>query len=199
MNEVKRATPAHPIHDLLADRFSPYGFSDRELSDADLCSLFEAARWAASSFNEQPWRFIVARRGEEAFDRLLSCLVEANQGWARNAGALALGITRASFARNDKPNAHDRHDLGQAAANLATQATAMGLAIHQMAGLSTERAAEAFGVPKPFEVVTAIAIGYAVEPPESEPDRQKRDRKELDEFVFGDGWETRPGFLGRAD
>src|SRR5215207_8555115 len=113
MSAPKQATPDHPIHELLAKRWSPYAFADRPVSDADLRSLFEAARWSASSYNEQPWRYIVATRANpDEFDRLLSCLVEPNQVWAKAAPVLALGCTSLNFERNGKPNAAAVHDLG---------------------------------------------------------------------------------------
>ena len=115
----RKADPDHPVHNLIAVRWSPYGFSDRSVSDDDLRSLFEAVRWAASSYNEQPWRFIVARREDDAhFERVLSCLVEGNQSWARLAPVLALTAVSLSFSRNDKPNAAAVHDMGLAAGNL---------------------------------------------------------------------------------
>src|ERR1700675_1701858 len=99
-----KAVTDYPIHDLIATRWSPYSFADRSVSDQDLCALFEAARWAASSFNEQPWSYIVAKKEETSeFEQLLSCLVEVNQAWAKAASVLALGISRLNFARNEKP------------------------------------------------------------------------------------------------
>src|SRR5262245_11434908 len=113
MNPQKKATPDHPIHELLASRWSPCAFSDRPVADADLRSLFEAVRWSASSYNEQPWRYIVATSADrEEFERLLSCLVEPNQEWAKTAPVLALGCTSLNFARNGQPNAAALHDLG---------------------------------------------------------------------------------------
>src|SRR5215831_6314425 len=111
----KRATPEHPVNELIAARWSPYAFADRPVARADLLSLFEAARWAASSYNEQPWSYIVATREQpEEFARLLSCLVEGNQAWAKAVPVLALGCTNLLFKLNDKPNAAALHDLGQA-------------------------------------------------------------------------------------
>lgn len=128
MNDHKRATPAHPIHELVAGRWSPYAFSDRPVSDDDLVSLFEAARWAASSYNEQPWSYIVATKANpEEFERLLSCLIEANQVWARAAPVLGLGCTSLHFSHNNRPNAAAVHDLGLASATLTLEATARGL------------------------------------------------------------------------
>src|SRR5215213_2324664 len=115
MNPLKQATPDVPIHELLATRWSPYAFSERPVAEDDLRCLFEAARWAASSYNEQPWRYIVATAADrEEFERLLSCLVEGNQAWARTAPVLALGCASLNFARNGKPNAAALHDLGLA-------------------------------------------------------------------------------------
>src|SRR5438270_1999465 len=106
MSVQKQASPDHPIHELIAKRWSPYAFADRPVPEDDLRSLFEAARWAASSYNEQPWAYIVATKGDpEGFGRLLSCLVDANQVWAQAAPVLALGCTRLNFARNGQPNA----------------------------------------------------------------------------------------------
>src|ERR1700741_4278522 len=97
-----KAVTAYAVHDLIASRWSPYGFSNRSVSDEDLRSLFEAARWAPSSYNEQPWSYIVAKREDaEEFARLLSCLVEGNQAWAKAASVLALGVSRLNFARNN--------------------------------------------------------------------------------------------------
>src|SRR5215467_11266332 len=133
MKPIKQASPDHPIHELIAKRWSPYAFSDRTVSDDDLKSLFEAARWAASSYNEQPWRYIVATKANAAeFERLLSCLLEGNQAWARAAPVLALGCTSLRFALNGKPNAAAAHDLGLASASLTFEATSRGLFVHQM-------------------------------------------------------------------
>jgi nitroreductase len=191
---VKQANPDHPVHTLIAERWSPYGFADRPVREADLRSLFEAARWAASSYNEQPWSYIVARkeRGEE-FSHLLSCLVEANQGWAKAAPVLMLGVVTFNFSRNNKPNRAAEHDLGLSAGNLSLEATARGLSVHQMAGILPERARELYRIPAGSEAVTGFAIGYAADPdalpdPFAERDRAPRQRKPLSAFVFGGEW-----------
>src|SRR5271157_4114427 len=114
------ATTDYRIHELIAKRWSPYCFDERSVTDEDLRSLFEAARWAPSSFNEQPWSYVVAKKeNSEEFTRLLSCLVEGNQVWAKAAAALALGITSLKFAHNGKPNRAAIHDLGLSNGNLA--------------------------------------------------------------------------------
>lgn len=145
MNKQKQASPDHPIHDLIARRWSPYAFADRPVSDDDLRSLFEAARWAASSYNEQPWAYVVATKADpDAFARMLSCLVEGNQGWSTAAPVLALGCTSLTFTRNGKPNAAAVHDLGLASATLTFEATARGLVVHQMIGILPDKARDLF-------------------------------------------------------
>jgi nitroreductase len=191
---IKHAKTEHPIQDFIAKRWSPYGFADRDVSDADLRSLFEATRWAASSFNEQPWSYIVAARAqEEAFARLLSCLVEANQSWAKAAPVLALGVATLNFTRNGKPNRVALHDLGLATGNLVAEATARGLAVHQMGGILPDRAREIYAIPEGSEAVTGIAIGYAGDPEAfskeiRERDLTPRERKPQQDFVFGASW-----------
>lgn len=196
MNQKKQASPDHPVNDLIARRWSPYAFSDRPVPDADLRSLFEAARWAASSYNEQPWRYIVATKANPAeFERLLSCLVEANQAWAKAAPVLALGCTSLKFAHNGKTNAAAQHDLGLASATLTFEATVRGLYVHQMIGILPDTARELYLIPDSFLPLTGLAIGYAADPgalPEKyrERDLAPRGRKPLAEFVFGSGWGT---------
>jgi nitroreductase len=200
----KRAETDHPINDLAANRWSPYCFSKNEVSSDDLCSLFEAARWAASSFNEQPWSYIVARQEQkEEFGRLLSCLVEANQRWAANAPVLVLGIASLNFSRNGKPNRAAIHDLGQASASLALEATARGLYVHQMIGILPERTRELYAIPEGHEPMTAIAIGYAGDPGDfpnelRERDANRRPRKPIDEFIFGANWGNRSDLFGKG-
>jgi nitroreductase len=184
----------HPIHELITKRWSPYSFDARSVTDEDLRSLFEAARWAPSSYNEQPWNYIVAKKeNPEEFQRLLSCLVDGNQVWAKAAPVLALGIAKLRFARNDQPNRAAIHDLGLAAGNLVVEATARGLWVHQMIGILPDKAREIYAIPEGYEPLTGIAIGYAGDPkalPEGlrERDLARRPRKPLKEFVFGQTW-----------
>ena len=193
---MKIAKTDHPVHELFANRWSPYAFADRPVEVSDLLSLFEAARWAPSSYNEQPWSYIVATRDDSAqFECVLSCLVEGNQTWAKAAPVLALGITRLHFARNGRPNAAAVHDLGLASAHVVLEATARGLAVHQMIGILPERARELYEIPEGSEAVTGLAIGYVGDPaalPErlAARDRAPRTRKPRGEFVFGGRWGT---------
>src|SRR5215469_5860298 len=165
MNTPKQTTPDHPIHELFVRRWSPYAFADRPVSTDDLRSLFEAARWAASSYNEQPWTYIVATKANPTeFERLLSCLVEGNQAWAKAAPVLALGCTSLFFKKNDKPNAAAVHDLGLASATLTLEATARGLFIHQMIGILPDKARQLYRIPESVQPLTGLAIGYAAAP-----------------------------------
>ncbi|MFO0809659.1 MAG: nitroreductase family protein [Gemmataceae bacterium] len=201
MNTAKQATPDYPVHELIVRRWSPYAFADQPVSDADLRSLFEAARWAASSYNEQPWRYIVATKANATeFERLLSCLVESNQAWAKAAPVLAIGCTSLTFALNGKPNAAAFHDLGLASANLTIEATARGLFVHQMIGILPDKAREVYRIPEGVEPKTALAIGYAADPatlPEKLKQRETapRGRKPLAEFVFGGEWGKTSGLV----
>jgi nitroreductase len=190
----KHADTDYPIHGLLARRWSPRAFADRPVDLTTLASLFEAARWSASCFNEQPWRFIVARREDGAsYERLLACLTEGNQRWARQAPVLALGLAKRTFTEVGRPNAHARHDLGIATAQLVLQTTALGLHAHIMAGILPDKAREQCGVPEDFDVVTGLALGYlgdAATLPETLRDRElaPRHRRPLTELVFTGAW-----------
>jgi nitroreductase len=194
MSTTKQATPDYSIHELLARRWSPYAFADRAVAEDDLRSLFEAARWAPSSYNEQPWSYIVATKANPAeFGRLLSCLVEGNQAWAQAAPVLALGCTSLRFSLNNQPNAAAVHDLGLASASLTLEATARGLFVHQMIGILPDKARELYRIPEHVQPLTGLAIGYAADPealPEKyrERDLATRVRKPLAEFVFAGEW-----------
>jgi nitroreductase len=196
MTNVKHANPASSIHELIVKRWSPYAFADRPVSADDLRSMFEAARWAASSYNEQPWSYIVATKDNaEEFDRLVACLVEGNQVWAKAAPVLALGCTSLVFSRNGKTNAAAIHDLGAASATLTFEATARGLYVHQMIGIIPEKARETYQIPDGVQPMTALAVGYAADAavlPEQlrERDTTPRTRKELNQFVFSGQWAT---------
>jgi nitroreductase len=191
---IKKASPDHPIQEVLANRWSPYGFDSRPVPQADLCSLFEAARWAASSYNEQPWSYIVATQDNPAeFARILSCLVEGNQAWAKAVPVLALGVVSRKFSRNNEDNKAAVHDLGLAAGNLLVEATARGLSVHQMIGILPDKARELYLIPEHKEAWTALAIGYKADPsalPDTlkQRDTAPRPRKPLNEFVFTGKW-----------
>ncbi len=194
----------HPVLDVVRNRWSPYRFDSRPVEDEKLVQCLEAGRWAASSFNDQPWSWIVARRQDaDQFDRMLGCLLEANQGWAGKAGVLILTVIRTTFAYNKKPNRVALHDLGQAAAQLSLQAAELGLQVHQMAGVNLSLVRQEYSVPDGHEPQTAIAIGY---PDESEPadelarelhkrEQGPRQRLPLGEQVFRGKWGDRAEFV----
>jgi nitroreductase len=190
----KMAETDYPVHELIARRWSPYAFDDRPVSQSDLRSLFEAARWAPSSYNEQPWSYIVATKEDpEPFERLLSCLVEANQAWAKRAPVLALGVVSLKFGGNGRDNRAAIHDLGLAAGNLVFEATARSLAVHQMIGILPDKTRETYGIPQGHEAWTALAIGYkgdlaSLPGPLQQRDSAPRRRKKLSEFVFTGSW-----------
>jgi nitroreductase len=189
-----RAPTDYPIHDLLANRWSPYAFDDRPVAQADLDSLFEAARWSASSYNEQPWSYIVGTKADrEQFDRVHSCLVEGNQPWTLHVPVLALGVVQLNFSRNGNPNRSAVHDLGLASATLTVEATARGLCVHQMIGIVPDKAREVFAIPTGYEAWTGLAIGYVgdstkLPEPLAARDLAPRTRKPLSQFVFTGQW-----------
>jgi nitroreductase len=199
----KTATPDHPIMDVLKKRWSPYVFSEKPVSAADLQSLFEAARWAPSSYNEQPWSYIVATKEDpEQFEKVLSCLVEGNQGWAKSVPVLALGVITNSFKMNGKPNKAAQHDLGLASSDLVTEATSRGLHVHQMIGILPDNARAIFAIPEGSEALTGIAIGYAGDSSKApdalrQRDEAARKRKALAEFVFAGKWGSAAPFLSK--
>jgi len=193
---IKKAVTDYPIQHALADRWSPYGFEDRPVAEADLCSLFEAARWAASSYNEQPWNYLVAvKENAREFDQLLACLVEANQAWAKAAPVLVLGVVSLRFAKNATDNRAAVHDLGLASGNLVMEATTRGLSVHQMIGILPDKAREVYQIPEHFEAWTAMAIGYNADPARmpaalKERDMAPRQRRPLRDFVFAGHWKA---------
>jgi len=197
----KPAPVDYPIEEILRRRWSPRAFSDRPVEHEKLLSLFEAARWAPSSFNEQPWSFILTTRNDpEAYASLLSCLMEKNQQWAKLAPVLMVSIAKLNFDKTGKPNHHAFHDVGLAMGNLLVQATALGLVVHQMAGFWPEKVRELFGVPEGFAPVAAIAVGYQAEAdllPETFRDQElgPRSRKPIDSFAFAGRWGANLGAL----
>ena len=197
----KPAPVEHPIHDLLRDRWSPRAFSERQVPTEILRSLFEAARWAPSSNNEQPWAFLVATKDDPEFHaRLLSTLVEFNQTWAKHAPVLAIAVSELEFARSGHPNRNAFYDTGAAVADLTLEATACGLFVHQMAGFDPHKAIELCHIPKGWEPIAAFVIGYPGDP-QSLPDTLRerelapRSRRPLAEFVMSGSWGSPAPFL----
>ena len=190
VHQLKKASAEANILPVILHRWSPRSFSDQDVSPADLKTVFEAARWAASSYNEQPWRFLVGTRNSETYNKILSSLGEFNQLWARTASVLILGAARTTFTHNGAPNRVALYDLGAAAATLCYQAAALGLFTHQMAGFDTDLARRLFNVPEEYIFGAAIALGHQGEPA-ALPNQQMlaqetspRRRKPLNEFVL---------------
>jgi nitroreductase len=179
----------------IRDRWSPYNFDSRPVPKELVEQCLIAASWAASSYNEQPWSFIVAHREQAAeFKRMLACLLDANQVWAQHASVLLLTVSQETFSRNGQPNRVHQHDLGQAAAHFSLQATALGLAVHQMAGIHLGKIRTEFGIPDGYSPQTAIAVGYPAQEKVAgreelvARDAAPRTRKSLPEFVFYGSW-----------
>lgn len=190
----KPAEAAHPIHDLLRRRWSPRAFSERKVEPEKLRSLFEAARWAPSSNNEQPWHFIVGTKDDpSAHDRLFQCLKEGNKKWVFRAPVLMLSIARVNFEDEGTPNRHAWHDTGMAVFSLVVQATALGLIVHQMAGFDIGKARRDLTIPDGYDPVAMIAVGYPGDPAILDDRlRQRefapRERKPVTEFVSSGMW-----------
>ena len=182
----------HQIHDLLATRWSPRSFNpDRLLEPAIFWRLIEAARWAPSASNEQPWRFIAGINYNKTHGMILSTLVPNNQEWASSAPLLLIAV--AKLEKNDKPNRHSVHDVGASLQNLNLEATCLGMHAHLMAGFSQEKIRDLFHVPKEFEPITAVAVGYydSLRSPNDQfklRDQEKRVRMKGTELVFSEKW-----------
>jgi nitroreductase len=197
----KPAATDHPVHELIRERWSPRSFSHEAVLAEVLRSLFEAARWAPSSSNEQPWAFIVATKEDSAtHGKVLSTLVEANQAWAKNAPVLGIAVSELAFARSGRPNRNAFYDTGAAMADLTTEATARGLFVHQMAGFDPQKTIHVFSIPAGWEPIAAFAIGYPGDVqslPETLRERElgARMRKPLAEFVMSGNWGQPASFL----
>jgi nitroreductase len=189
----KPAETQAPVHDLIRERWSPIAFSDRKLEREQILSLLEAARWAPSSFNGQPWSYLVATKDHpEEFERLAGCLVEGNS-WARRAPLLLLAVAATKFAHSGQPNNHALHDVGLANQNLVLQATALGLFAHQMAGFLADKARQVFEIPEDQVPVTMLAVGYEGQASDLSESQQKREvaprsRRALKDQVFTGKW-----------
>ncbi len=201
--EVHKMKHAQPSTDgvlpVILERWSPRAFVDRDLSPTDLKTIFEAARWAPSSFNEQPWRFIVGRRNSETYKKIADTLVAANQAWALNAPVLILGVAKTRFSHNDSPNNYGIHDLGAADGLITLQAASMGIATHQMAGFNQAKARATFAIPEVYAIGSVMAIGYQGDPSTlgehlQAQEQSPRSRKPLNEMVWS-AWDH-PADLG---
>ena len=178
----------HKINNLILSRWSSRAMSGEAISEEELMSLFEAARWAPSSYNNQPWRFIYAKRGTSNWDKFMNLLVEFNQSWAKNAAVLILIISKKNFEHNNKPSVTHRFDAGSAWENLALQTSSMNLVSHGMAGFDYDKAKKDLNVPDDFKVEAMVAIGKPGKKEDLPEDLQKNEvisgRKMLNEIII---------------
>lgn len=194
IHELKKAPHVEGVLPAILHRWSPRSFTDKDVSHKDLRIVFEAVRWAPSSFNEQPWRFLAGRRNSKTYKKIHDTLVPFNQMWAALAPVLILGLAKTKFSHNGEPNRVALFDLGAASAYLVLQASALGLHAHQMAGFDVEAARKAFGVPEEYVFGSVTALGFQGHPDALPHEQMKaqevapRTRKELGEFVW-EGWE----------
>ena len=184
--------PDHPIHPLILNRWSPRAMTGEAISDGEILSLFEAARWAPSCYNEQPWRFLYAKRETPHWPKFFNLLVDFNKEWCKNAALLGLVVSRKTFERNGKPSATHSLDAGAAWENLSLEGTSRGLVVHGMGGFDYQKAKDGLKVPDEYEVLAMFAVGKRA-PKEALPDElQKREapaeRKKIGEFVFEGGF-----------
>jgi nitroreductase len=197
----KPAPTQHHVHELIQQRWSPRAFSEKPVPAEVLRSLFEAARWAPSSSNEQPWAFLVTTTDDkENHTKMLSTLVEFNQAWAKYVPVLAIAVSELAFAKNGHANRNAFYDTGAAVANLSLEATSRGLFVHQMAGFDPHKAIELLEIPSGWEPISAFTIGYPGNPetlPETLRQRElaPRERKPLDAFVMGGNWGKTASFI----
>ena len=196
-----QAQTEYPVQELIRERWSPRAWSEQAVSPEILRSLFEAARWAPSSNNEQPWAFVVGTKEDsETFGKILGTLVEFNQNWAKHAAVLVIAVSELAFAGNGNPNRNAFYDTGAAVSQLTTEATARGLFVHQMAGFDPRKAIEAFQIANGWEPIAAFTIGYPGDPqslPQPLRDRElaPRKRKPIAEFVMSGSWGHSAGFV----
>ena len=190
----KRAETSVPIHDLLARRWSPRAYdAARAVAAGDLAALLEAARWAPSSSNEQPWRFLVFDERDPAARERARDTLTAGNAWAKKAPVLVLTVAQEAWTRNGQPNPHAKHDVGLATENLLLEATARNLVVHPMAGFDGAKARELFAIPEGFSPVAMISVGHpgsADELDEKNRGREgaPRSRKPLAEIAFAGTW-----------
>jgi nitroreductase len=189
VTDKPQAQTDHNINALITKRWSPRAFGDQPITAEVRNKLFEAARWAASSYNEQPWTFVYAHKNSQGYDKLMSSVNPFNQAWASSAPLMILGVAKTTFARNNNENNHASYDLGAAVANMSLQATDEGVYFHQMAGFDPELARQTFGIPADYTPMVMIAAGYlgdAATLPESlrEQEQLPRKRKNIEAFAF---------------
>ena len=188
MDTIKRAVTKYPVLDIIKNRWSPRSFSEKNIAEADINTILEAGTWAFSAINEQPWRYIVARRGTDLFNSFFGLLFPGNQPWNRTAAALVISIGKKTFA-DDKINASALHDVGAANMLLTLQANSMGIYTHIIGGFDKEKATKLLNLTNDLEPVVMIAMGYPgpadkLDEPFKTRETAPRTRKSLDEIIL---------------
>lgn len=186
-SESRKQEANYPVDEMFLDRWSPRALSGEGVTDEELMTLFEAARWAPSSYNNQPWRILYARRDTEHWPAFFNLLVEGNQAWAKDAAVLLLFVSKETFDFNGKPYPTHSFDTGAAWENLALQATLLGLVTHGMQGFDYERARAELNIPEGFRVEAMIAVGHPGDPAQLPEKLREREapsgRKSLSEIT----------------
>jgi nitroreductase len=185
---IKEAKTLHPVHELIAKRWSARAFSEQSVTQEDILTLMEAASWAPSSVNEQPWSYLYSFKDTVGFKKMLDCLSTGNQLWVKDASALIMCVTHKTFAKTGDYNRHYMHDTGMANANLLMQATSMGIYCHVLGGYDKVKTDDAFSIPEDQEVVCFIAMGYLgdgekLEEPFKTREVTPRSRKPVEEIA----------------
>ena len=198
LEQKKLGRATWPVETLILRRWSPRAFENRSVSPEDLQTCFTAASWAASSNNEQPWRFLVGSKGSDTWDKIFGALTPGNQSWTKAAPVLYAAVVKKTFSRNDAPNRSAFHDVGAACAVLSLQATALGMHTHGMAGFDPQALRNSFSIPDDYDPISCWALGYLGDPDTlsenyRKTELQERTRKPLDHFVFA-GWERPASF-----
>ena len=200
INKMKYAQPStEGVLPVILERWSPRAFADQDVDPSDLKTIFEAARWAPSSFNEQPWRYFVGHRNSETYKKIFDTLVPSNQAWVRTAPVLILGVAKTRFSHNDSPNNYAVHDLGAADGFITLQAASMGIVTHQMAGFNQAKAREVFEIPEIYAIGSVMSMGYhgdlsSLDEHYHAQEQSPRSRKSLSEIVLS-SWDQ-PADLG---
>jgi nitroreductase len=192
----KPAITRTPIHELIAARWSGRAYdAGKSVGHEQLIALLEAARWAPSCYGDQPWRFVVWNRQDDAegWQMAFDCLSPGNQGWVKDAPLLVLVCADSLFHHNGQPNRHAQYDTGAAAENLCLQAEALGLMAHQMGGFDAERMRTVAGVPEQFTLMAMVSVGHPAEvsmlsAEVLERESAPRKRRELGELFFSARW-----------
>lgn len=194
LDQEKHGKSEVPVEDLFLRRWSPRAFAETPIDIDTLRAIFSAGQWAASCFNEQPWRFVIGHKGDPVWQRIFESLAPANQSWTKSAPVLFASFAKKTFSQTGEANRVAQHDVGAASAQISLAATTRGLHTHGMVGFDPEKLVMSFGVPNDFEAVACWALGYRGDP-EMLNERLKqielspRTRKALAEIVFSD-WES---------